>query len=668
MTGFDELFGTGTSGPRQKPKSALRVVDEDAVDNSAAQAREQEREQAKLAAAQDAAVKAAADAYMALLPEIKAARPQPPTYEATQQLTGEAWVHQQWRDALSANPAAFGIESTVEVGLHSHGGAVIVTVIVPEHLAGQGRASIAESMIAEATRRQNLGVYAAHPHPTEKRKFFLIRENATDTTSGWREHPKTAAFYRSATTGGTYHQQVLDLAGLVLRDPKTGQAKYPQREFRTGDRGGECVLTLPPGMLPKHAVAAQDGLRAALAMPALTIDEGDGLRPVIRLNSKAIVRAFPKQNPLDASRMYLPRTEAERYACSAEVRLFLGVTETGDVVAPRLADRSHAAIYGMTNSGKSTLMTIIARSLAAQGCEVWLADAKGTPEFRQLYLDRVPGITHLSVATPAAMHATIHKLLELYRFRRDVGDELVQRGVTDIRWTRVVLIWDEMGAFLNSALSDGADPVARKHAEYTVNWLAEVAAKSRAYGVHLLVAGQHVYSAALPSKLRENLSIRVVLGRASDVHIQRLFEEDVRDAAKAAREGIEPGMRGRGIVQADDGGVVQMQAFYNNAEQAASFDRATAGTSRLLRWGHRFPIADDAPGGMGAWQQWGGWEGDAKNELAGTVEDLGTVVLDRRDPVTREVEPDPGSAVWDIASPSYRPGSPPRSKAFQNVN
>ncbi|WP_197466777.1 FtsK/SpoIIIE domain-containing protein [Tsukamurella pseudospumae] len=343
---------------------------------------------------------------------------------------------------------------------------------------------------------------------------------------------------------------------------------------------------------------AVPGLRQALRAPDLEVTSR-GVWPVLHLNTRKLVRSYPAQNPLSADRMYLPRTEAERYACASEVRLFLGVTEDGEVIAPKLATRSHAAIYGMTNSGKSTLMSVIARSLAAQGCEVWLADGKGTPEFRQLYLDRVPGITHLSVATPATMHATVHKLLELYRFRRDLGDELVQRGVTDIRWTRVVLIWDEMGAFLNSALSDGADPVARKNAEYTVNWLAEVAAKSRAYGVHLLVAGQHVYSAALPSKLRENLSIRVVLGRASDVHIQRLFEEDVRDAAKAAREGIEPGMRGRGIVQADDGGVVQMQAFYNDAAASAALDRAMAGTPRLTRWGHLFPVEPDAAGGAG---------------------------------------------------------------------
>ncbi|KXP14033.1 hypothetical protein [Tsukamurella pseudospumae] len=73
-------------------------------------------------------------------------------------------------------------------------------------------------------------------------------------------------------------------------------------------------------------------------------------------------------------------------------------------------------------------------------------------------------------------------------------------------------------------------------------------------------------------------------------------------------------------------------------------------------------------GGQGAWQQWGGWEGDAKHELAGTVEDLGTVELDRRSTATGELEPDPARATWDIASRDYRPGSPPRSKAFKHIN
>lgn len=669
--GFDELFGrgTGTTGPQPKPKAAkpaLRVVDEDAVDDSAAHA----EAQAKLAADQDAAVKAAADAYEALLPAIRAATPQAPTFEATQQLTGEAWVKQQWHDAVGADPAAFGVDSTFQVGLHSHGGAVIVTVIVPERLAGQGRAAVAERMIAEAARRQNLGVYEAHPDPVNKRRFWLVRENATDTTSGWREQPKTSAFYRSSTTGGTYHQQVLDLAGLVLRDPKTGQAKYPQREFRTGERGGECALTLPPGMLPKHAIAAQDGLRAALAMPELTVDEGDGLRPVIRLNSKPIVREFPKRNPLDAARLWLPRTEAERYACSAEVRLFLGVTETGEVVAPKLKDRSHAAVFGMTNSGKSTAMVTIARCLAAQGCEVWLLDAKGTPEFRSLYKENIPGITHLSVSTPALMHATVHKLRELYRFRAAVANELADRGLTvdDIIWPRVVCIFDEMGEFLNTALSDGGDPVAKEQAQVTVNMLGEIGAKARAYGVHMIVAGQHVYVAALPNKVKEHLSVRVVFGKASDTHVQRLYDEQDRDGAKAARDGILPGMKGRGIVLADEGDAVQFQAFHNDPEASAAFAKAAAGTPRLIRWAHKFPIGD-GPGAHGEWQSWGGWEGNSKYEMTGTVEDIGTVALDRRDPVTGQIEYDPGAGAWDMLNRrAYSPGSPPRSKAFTNVN
>lgn len=675
MTGFDELFGdTGTAGPQPSPKrkpkanprAPLHVVEDQSEDPGPdpAQAR-------KHAAAQDTEVRAAADAYIALLPAIRAATPQRPTFEETKTLTGGEWVMAQWHDALTTDAAAFGLDSRFWFTTHiSDVGGLIVTVTVPEDLAGQSRASIAETMVAEASRRQNLGVYEAHPDPVNKRQFWLIRDNAVDTTAGWREQPKTAAFYRSAVSGGNYHQQVLDLAGLVLKDPKTGQSRYPQREFRTGDRGGECVLTLPPGMLPKHAIAAQDGLRAALSMPELTVDAGDGLRPVIRLNSKPIVKEFPKRNPLEASRLWLPKTEAERYACSAEVRLFLGVTETGEVIAPKLKERSHAAIFGMTNSGKSTAMVTIARSLAAQGCEVWLLDAKGTPEFRSLYKEGVPGITHLSVRTPALMHATVHKFRELYRFRAAVANELADRGLTvdEILWPRVVLIFDEMGEFLNKRLSDGGDKVAKKQAEVTVNILGEIGAEARAYGCHLIVAGQHVYVAALPNKLKEHLSIRAVFGKASDTHIQRLYDEQDRESAKAAREGILPGLKGRGIVLADEGDAVQFQSFHNDTAAAAAFARASADTPRLIRWAHRFPIRDDVPGAHGAWQEWGAWEGDSSYEPDGTVEDIGTVPLDRRSSVAGQIEYDPAAAPWDMLSASYSPGSPPRSRAFQNIN
>lgn len=675
MADIDALLGTGTSGPRPSPKRKPKATADrpqlHVVESESEVPAPDPVETREQAAAQDAEVRAAADAYMALLPAIKAARPQPPTFEDQETLTGGEWVMAQWHDALTTDAAAFGLDSRFWFTTHiSDKGGLIVTVNVPEDLAGQSRAPIAEKMVAEASRRQNLGIYEAQPDEVNKRQFWLIRENAIDTTSGWRERPKTAAFYRSAVSGGTYHQEVFDLVGLRGVDPKTGQIQYPQRQFRSGERGGECVLTLPAGMLPKHALAAQDGLRAALSMPELTVDDGDGLRPVIRLNSKPIVREFPKRNPITADRLWLPRTEAERYACTNEVRLFLGVTETGEMIAPRLKERSHAAIFGMTNSGKSTAMVTIARSLAAQGAEVWLLDAKGTPEFRSLYKENVPGITHLSVRTPALMHATVHKFRELYRFRAAVANELADRGLTvdEILWPRVVLIFDEMGEFLNKRLSDGGDKVAKKQAEVTVNILGEIGAEARAYGCHLIVAGQHVYVAALPNKLKEHLSIRAVFGKASDTHIQRLYDEQDRESAKAAREGILPGLKGRGIVLADEGNAVQFQSFHNDAVAAAAFARASADTPRLIRWAHRFPVGDDVPGAHGAWQEWGAWEGDSSHEPDGTVEDIGTVALDRRNPVTGQIEYDPAAARWDMLSASYSPGSPPRSRAFQNIN
>ncbi|WOF19458.1 DUF87 domain-containing protein [Mycobacterium avium] len=670
MSGFDELFAdeapTRSAKPRAKKDApSLKVVQPES------EATEAPTAPRATSADRDPDVIAAADRYVALLPEIRAARPQAPIHDdqpAT--LTGEDWVIDAWKRALfSGEAGAFGLDGRFTAAVYPRADTIYVEVTVPPELAGLGRGPVADAMLAEAHRRQNLGEYNAEPG-ADKQKLFLIRKGAIDTSHGWNSYPKTRAFYRSATTGGTYHQELFDLVGLRVIDPKTREIKYPQREFGSDDRGGTVTLALPPGMLPRDVIAAEPALRAALAMPELTVTAGDGLRPTIHLNSKPLVRAFPKSNPLSAGRLWLPRTEAERYAVSNEIRLFLGVTETGEVVAPRLKDRSHAAIFGMTNSGKSTTMVILARSLAAQGAEVWLADAKGTPEFRSLYKESVAGITHLSVATPALMHATVHKLRELYKFRAAVANELADRGlgVDDILWPRVVLIFDEMGEFLNTALSDGGDKVAKAQAQATVNMLGEIGAKARAYGVHLIVAGQHVYVAALPNKVKEHLSIRAVLGKASDTHIQRLFDEQDRDAAKAAREGILPGQKGRGIVMADDAEVVQFQSFYNDADQAAKFARDTAGTPRLKRWGHQFPTGDDVPGAHGAWQSWGAWEGDKSFEPDGTVEDIGTVVLDRPNPVTGELEPDPDAAPWDMTSPAYNPGSPPRSAAFQNVN
>ncbi|GAT03667.1 MULTISPECIES: hypothetical protein [Mycobacteriaceae] len=668
MTGFDELFAdeapTRSAKPRvKKDAPPLRVVkteSEATADPTAPRATRADR---------DPEVIAAADRYVALLPEIRAARPQAPIHDdQPETLTGEDWVIDAWKRALfSGEAGAFGLDGRFTAAVYPRADTIYVEVTVPTELAGLGRGPVADAMLAEAHRRQNLGEYTAEPG-ADKQKLFLIREGAIDTSHGWNSYPKTRAFYRSATTGGIYHQELFDLVGLAGRDPKTKQVRYPQRQFGSDARGGTVTLTLPPGVLPRDVVAAEPALRAALAMPELTVSAGDGLHPVIHLNSKPLVREFPKRNPITADRLWLPKTEAERYACSDEVRLFLGVTEDGTVIAPRLKERSHAAVYGMTNSGKSAALSTVARGLAAQGCEVWLGDSKGDIPLDLLYRENVPGITHLSAVTPALMHATVHKARELYRFRAAVARELASRGVRDIRFPRVVVILDELGEFLNTALSDGADPVAQEQAKVTVNWLGEIGAKARAYGVHLIVAGQHVFSAALPAKLKEHLSVRVVFGKASSTHIQRLYEETDRESAKAAREGILPGLKGRGIVLADEGEVVQFQAFFNDDADSATFAKATAGTPRLLRWAHKFPIGDDVRGAHGEWQNWGGWEGSTKYPMDGTVEDIGMVALDCRDPVTGEIAVDPAAAPWDMTSDQYNPGSPPRSAAFTNVN
>lgn len=644
MSGYDYLYGD------------FGVDDEPAPEAPPVEEIDFEEEQRQLSDEQAAEVQRAADAYVALLPEIRAARPQGPRHvDQAEQLKGVEWIAEGVRQTLRAKVPGYRVKATAA------NGSVYVHISVP---AGADPMSAGRHAARKLLDRGNLGQFEVHP-ARDPQTVILRRRDIEGPGSAWRAHgPRPGAFH----AGRDGQRKVFDLAGLVQKNPLTGSPQRPRVDsWGEDERGGTCQLALPPGMILDQVRKAEPALRQALNAPDLTVT-ANGVNPVLHLNTKKIVRKFPKRNTITADRLWLPKTQAERYACSDEVRLFLGVTETGEVVAPKLQDRSHAAVFGMTNSGKSAALATIARNLAAQGAEVWLGDSKGDIPLDLLYRENVPGITHLSAVTPALMHATVHKTRELYRFRAAVARELASRGVRDISFPRVVVILDELGEFLNTALSDGADPVAQEQAKVTVNMLGEIGAKARAYGVHLIVAGQHVFSAALPAKLKEHLSVRVVFGKASSTHIQRLYEETDKESAKAAREGILPGMKGRGIVLADEGEVVQFQSFYNDADASAEFSTAAAGTPRLLRWAHKFPIGD-GPGANGAWQSWGGWEGNSKYEMGGTVEDIGTIVLDRRNPVTGAIEYDPGAAAWDMTNTrAYSPGTPPRSKAFTNVN
>ncbi|MFN6549521.1 hypothetical protein ACP6C7_04005 [Mycolicibacterium septicum] len=632
--GFDELFGDTPTSPaapteRKAKTAAKKPAPEPKVD-------------AEAQAAAATAIETAAQEYLALLPKINAARPLMPQRDQHQEesLTGEAWVIDAWNKALfHGDAAAFGLDSRFGARVFTRNDTIYVEVTVPVELAGLGRGPVADAMLAEVSRRQNLGDYEAIPGE-DKLKIFLRRTNAFDTTGGWREQSKTRAFYN----GGDYRRGVWDLAGLVRKSPGTGALQYPQPTFGSDDRGGTAILTLPPGMLPRQVIEARDALRQAFAMPELEVDAGDGLHPVIRLNFNALVREFKAVNPLEARMFIRPRTEAERHATPKGFTLPLGVREDGSHVLLPMDQTPHLGLYGETGSGKTVTQTNLVKAACLQGAAVIIADGKNGVDFKMLAMQHLPGQVAYFAGSDAAMFRALRMTCdEVYR-RAAVSEQLLTHG-TRYAPAPFLLIADELGQWASKRIDGGTkemkDAIATAMAE-----LADVAALGRETRCFIVVSGQHTFASALPSKLKENLTTLAVMGPPTKKHLQSLFDDrDRREYAAELGKTISKRTKGRGILYDQETEKVEIfQSYFTPpgpAEEA--FNRELAQAPRLRRIGIKYPTGDE-DGGDGSWQSWSPVSDPSSAELP-------LVHLDLPDG-----SPDPAMLRFDPTHRSYSPG------------
>lgn len=650
MAEFTDPFAGLKFGAEPTPESAFEPAEEPASD-----AAEESVSDTAAAVESERRLEAAAADYMQLLPAIEAAEPVRGTVEVAKPLTGTAYAIDAWTRLISdrATSAEWGL-NTAGTDFRSRAVAVGSTVILEvecEHPAA--RELLADRLIEMAERRGNLGRYSYSPG--NGGRFNLTRFSVEDPTFGWRETPRTKAFHR----GGDYRRGVWDLAGLVQKADRGLQ--YPQCVFGADDRGGIVTLTLPPGMLPKQVVAAEQSLRQALVMPELTVTV-QGIHPVIHLNQKSIVREFPKQNPLKAAWFTRPRTQAERHAAAADFVLPLGVREDGSPILVNQDQTPHMALFADSGSGKTLLITSLVRAAVLQGAEVILLDAKSGKDLRKLALENLPGVVHYSSArgeNGATLHRAVRYARDELERRQALSARLLQQGV-EYKPTPLLLAFDEYPAWVNDRLKSKVKAVAAGAQETLAN-MSYLASQAREFRIFLLVAGQFAYRSAWDGELQVNTSTLVLLGPPSDINRQNLFPPGTtQERIKGLGALISPKMKGRGIVAdvRDDGPteIAMFQGFFNPPGAAAdAFDAAVRQAPRLRRFAWRFPLPGEQ-GGDGSWQSWTPATDPSTNSLP-------VQILDGPDGVR-----DPGAVIYDPTSEFYKPGAAPLSQHHSNPN
>ncbi|WP_301121620.1 FtsK/SpoIIIE domain-containing protein [Mycolicibacterium fortuitum] len=636
---YDFLFediDESTPEPADAPKPA----------DDEAEAEQEHAAQKAAAEAQEKALTAEVDRYLAMLPAIETARPLPAQTDAqepeTPRLSGADWVADRLHKTLEPVAPA-GTQITTGVV----GATVAATVQPPVGLKGK---PVASAMLAAVDAAGNLGSFEVKR--AGGNVFTLRRDGVGIETGAWTRHGTKAARFHDDPES---RAAVWDAAGLSVPGSTKGKRRRPKcAEFSEDSRGGNVELRLPDGLTIQHVRKALPALRQSLNAPQLEVGE-HGVHPVLHLNTKAVAAEFPKVNPLKASMLVHPRTQAERHAAASQFVLPLGVRADGAPILIRQDVAPHMGIFGGTGQGKTVLLSQMVKAAVLQGAEVILADAKNGKDLRALALQNLPGVVHYSSNSEAGLHRVAAYCRDELERRKVLAAALQQRGI-EYTPTPLLLVFDEVGAWLDDAIS-GTDKAAKEAAQATIANLSYVAAQAREQRVFLLVAGQHAYVSAFAGRWKSNTSTLVVLGPPTDNHRQSLFTGEQRDQVRELGSQISKAMKGRGLVaDTETGEVVMFQGFFNPpGETADAFDAEVHKAPKLRRFAWRFPRGG-APGGDGSWQGWTPATDPSSDSLP-------VQILDRADGT-----PDPDAAVYDPISSAYRPGRKPLSDAHKNAN
>jgi S-DNA-T family DNA segregation ATPase FtsK/SpoIIIE len=240
-------------------------------------------------------------------------------------------------------------------------------------------------------------------------------------------------------------------------------------------------------------------------------------RRIVRISELVVARAY------DQKQMALP--------------LFLGMDAEGAAVVEDLARMPHLLIAGTTGSGKSVCINSILASLlltrSPHDVKMILIDPKMVElqTFATVPHLMCPVVTDARTATQVLMWV-IEKMEGRYELFKDAGvknikgynalgeEELKKRLGTNFDETRtprhvpyIVIVVDEMADLMLSA---------RKEAELAITRLAQ---KSRAVGIHVIVATQRPSTDVITGVIKGNLPTRIAFQVASRVDSRVILDE-----------------------------------------------------------------------------------------------------------------------------------------------
>lgn len=254
------------------------------------------------------------------------------------------------------------------------------------------------------------------------------------------------------------------------------------------------------------------------------------------------------------------KTPEEAGVAYRKFEVTLGPGEGGKMVTFKPQVFPHVAVIATSGGGKSVFLRACIEQFRAVGGQVLLGDGKGSDYST---LRNQPGVVAIGRGSGSKGVEYIAAIEIAFRLMQQRQNTAAQRKTANPdTWEDVppvFLVLDELKSVLKK-WSTELDKKSFKSIESKVNQILSLGRQLR---VHVYTASQDVYAESLPPSWLTNIGMKISLGKPHHMTITKGFDEQIRDQATRIAAGIDPNVRGRGMIAGmdEDSGTASVRPY-----------------------------------------------------------------------------------------------------------
>lgn len=220
----------------------------------------------------------------------------------------------------------------------------------------------------------------------------------------------------------------------------------------------------------------------------------------------------------------------------------------------------HVAVIATSGGGKSVFLRACAEQMRAVGGQIVFGDGKGVDYST---LRNQPGVVAIGRGSGSKGVEYIAAIELAFRIMQQRQNSAAERKDADPEnWENlppIFLVLDELKSVLKK-WSTELDKKSFKAVESKVN---QILALGRQLRVHVYTASQDVYAESIPPSWLTNIGMKISLGKPHHLTISKGFDEAIRGDATRIAAGIDPNVRGRGMIAGvdEDSGTATVRSY-----------------------------------------------------------------------------------------------------------